>query len=439
MTQKTGRGKPAGPPPKNDTWKTGDGEEVIDASKAGEDLGLRPGEAFEPDPTGFEPSSEQVEEHGGRGMIPLSGEDLAKLHQAHAPDQSMVPDPFKDLSDRPIRERSEAYGDEDNTMNEDASRAALRKRRAAAEASPEQVAGELMDEFNPEGFQQTVGTPPPRRPSPAPSSQEDDQGPPVDVDVDSLEEAAGVIEALIKRANQARDEGDLRMASELTGMAQRIIAGNHLQRQQEEKPRHPALKKLLNNLGLQKIEHKDVPWLGSTWRFAPRPAPMDYWLGANTGPEGLELNAAIVAAGLVGLDDEEGVMHPIWEVHNIALTAEYVFELPNDNPDLPPLQDKVRIPIYRKVCESCSCDVRLDQEACQVCGAVLDPYDMPLDLRMRCAQVTFVLLTEKLCLDAPDLGYLVDEYRKVMPDRRFDKEEVFPFVKSLPKQPETQS
>jgi len=440
-TQKTGKGGTTQPPkqvgPKNKWENTTKDEDIIDARQAAtsppeEDLGLRADEAFEPDPHGFEPSSQRVEENAGRSMIPLKGEDLSTLHKMHAPGESMVPDPHKEMSDRHLDPNSSAFNDEKFDDEEVLAKSVPRHIQA------DQVADDLLGDFSPsadleEAYQQQ------RRPSSKPHNQiekEVPQDPAMAANAGNMEEAARILEALIRKANKARGEGDLKTAAELTTIAQKIVASSQLKRQQTKKERHPALKKLLNNLGLEKIQHTDIEWLGSKWRFAARPAPLDYWLGANTGPEGLELNAAIVAAGLVGLDDEEGVMHPIWEVHNISLSAHYEFEVPGPDENLPPVTEDVDIPVYHKMCESCSVEIPVESEACEVCGAAVDLYDLPVDLRIRCAEASFKLLTEKLCLDALDLSDLVTKYREAMPDRKFDKEEVFPFVKLLPKRSE---
>ena len=438
-TQKTGKGGMTQPPkqvgPKDD-WKTSSDEDVIDArgvSSPDEDLGLRSDEAFEPDPKGFEPSSQNVEEVAGRKMIPLGKEDLSTLHKTHAPNESMVPDPFREMSDRKIDPRSKAFNDE---VFDDAE--TLARQQVPHHIQSDKVAEDLLSEFAPssdpeEAYQQ-------RQPRSRPKVDQSEIGssePAMAANAGNMEEAARILEALVRKANQARRDGDLKTAAELTTIAQKIVASSNLKRQQIKKERHPALRKLLSNLGLEKIKHTDVEWLGSTWRFAARPAPLDYWLGANTGPEGLELNAAIIAAGLVGLDDEEGVMHPIWKVHNISLTASYGFEIPGPDEDLPPVTEEVNIPVYHKICDSCSIEIPVGTEECEVCGASLDPYDLPVELRIRCAESTFKLLTEKLCLDAIDLSDLVNKYREVMPDRKFDKEEVFPFVKLLPKRETT--
>ena len=440
-TSKTGKGgtqppKQVGP---KGTWETSKDDDVIDARQVPpspeEDLGLTAEEAFEPDPKGFEPSSQRVEEIAGRKMIPLSKEDLSNLHKAHAPNESMVPDPYKELSDRHLNPNSPAFNDE--KFNDDE---VLARGEVPHHIHADQVATDLLGDFAPSA-EEGEETPSIARGTTFPKQNlvEDVVGDPsIPVDAGNMEEAARVLEALVRKSNQARREGDLKTAAELTTIAQKIVAGSNLKRQQIRKERHPALRKLLTNLGLEKIKHTDVKWLGSTWRFAARPAPLDYWLGANTGPEGLELNAAIVAAGLVGLDDEEGIMHPIWKVHNISLTARYEFEVPGLD-DLPPVTEEVNIPVYHKLCEGCSLEVDVENEACPVCNNVLDPYDLPIDLRIRCAESSFKLLTEKLCLDALDLGDLVNKYREAMPDRKFDKEEVFPFVKLLPKRKEMET
>ena len=395
-----------------------------------EDLGIKPDEEpFIPNAKGFMASGQETTIMGRPG-VQLTREDLDELHHAYAGSTPMVPDQggSLDLNNSPPREDPEINKRHRQLEAERANKEALRKMQETKledelltgfQASTPET-GPLKGKLaNPAGFFDAadsqastsgaaVAATPLETPAYAPTQAGD---------------AARLLEALMVRVTKARSEGDFKMASELMGMAQGVLLSNNLKRSQPKQERHPALAKLLANLGLEKIKTADIEWLGSTWRFAPRPVPLDWWVGDNMGTDAMELNYSIIAAGLVGLD---GV--PLYKVYNLALNATYT--LTSHEGALP---QTISVPVYQKYCESCSGEVPLDAEVCPLCGALLDIFDVPLDLRLRYAIHTKRFLFEKLTLDNTHLQHLVTLYRTTLKDRRLDKEELYPLLKLLPR------
>ena len=398
-----------------------------------EDLGMRPGEEpFVPNSKGFMASGPEATIMGRAG-VQLTREDLDELHHAYAGSTPMVPDQggSLDLNNIPPREDPEVNKRRRQLEAERTNKEALRKMQETKledelltgfqASTPETGAPLKGNPANPAGFfaaaadasigantQGGIIPTPLETPTYAPSQVGD---------------AARLLEALMVRVTKARSDGDFKMASELMGMAQGVLLSNNLKRSQPKQERHPALSKLLANLGLEKIKTADIEWLGSTWRFAPRPVPLDWWVGDNMGTDAMELNYSIIAAGLVGLD---GV--PLYKIYNLALNATYTLTVQEGKPP-----QTISVPVYQKYCESCSGEVPLDADLCPLCGALLDIFDVPLDLRLRYAIHTKRFLFEKLTLDNTHLQHLVTLYRTTLKDRRLDKEELYPLLKLLPR------
>jgi hypothetical protein len=421
MSQTTGTGGGSGTGPKKPTNPqkqppTIDARKLVAEEDPTEDLGLsEEEEAFIPDPTGFDPKG-PVHNIGGRDMIKLSREDLSNLHHAHAGNAPMVPDPTKHLSDRPLPD-PETLRERDLRGNPDA-----RQRAAQQAAQTDDLASEVLGGFTPSQDQPVTGaptTPPPGTPvTTTPKTT------PVVDGADNPEETVEVLEAILIRAQKARDEGDVRLSNELNVMAQRIVEGTSMQRVQPKKERHPTAQKLLEAFGLEKIESKEIEWMGFKWKFQPRPPAMDLWITTHSGTNNMDLNAAIIASTVVALDGD-----PVWKVFNIPLTANYKVEGPQLFEGVEPAEGMVDIPVYRKFCESCRCEVRIEDEKCPTCTAALDPFDVPIELRFKYADTLFRFITEKLGLDFADLQALVNLYREAMKDRMFDKEELYPLLR----------
>jgi hypothetical protein len=456
MTQRTGRGGPTLPPtpPRREVvpsinpdaagWEAEAPGNLMEGSLEN-DLGLRPEEPYQPDPSGFLPASQQTVDVAGRKAIMLTPADLAEMHYAQAGTASMVHDPGS-LLDRKNLPSNLTEEEKQMRLAQIAQQREIERQRQLKEEAQKRAVGYLEDELM-QGYQPnerpanqaptigpTVHAPNYFGSSSATSTETPPAAPPVLMPstIADLGEGAKVLESLVAKAAEARSRGDIRLATELNGMIQQLLLASNLKRKQPQKERHPALANLLSNLGLEKIKPVEVPWMGTTWRFAARPEELDWWVAENMGDGGLKLNSAIVSASLVGMDGA-----PLYQVLNIPLSANYVITREATAND-PGGESEVVIPSYTKLCPGCGNEVTLDSEKCVTCGALLDPFEVPVDLRLRYAAVAQQLFQEKLCLSSEQLGQLVALMRKQMKDRRLDQAEVYPLTRALlpPKQVE---
>lgn len=414
MTQKTGLG---GRPPRDQEPPEKDGDWIIDPVDADiidptfddddrESLGLQPEDPHIADPTGWAPESTAAHEIMGRKMIKLSPKDLEKLHESHAPGQSMVDnDPTKELSDRKLP-------DPDDIRERD-----LNPNR---EASPSELLGDYArntQEKKTKPNTATIKKPTGARIGPG-----------------EVGEAVRVVETLLNRSVLYREQGDLKLSSELNAIARSIIDSNNIRRVQEPRERHPALQVLLNNIGLEKIEPVKVSWLGNIWVFAPKPEELDFWIAENVRDGGIDISICLIAASLVGMgEDSPGASppDPLWKVFNMGLSCGYELTRESTLEGIPDETEAYDVQVYYKTCESCSTEVPVQDAECRVCGAFQDIYDVPLTLRRRYANATKDFIQSKLGLGHQEWGNLVDEMRKVMKDRRLDREELYPLALPL--------
>lgn len=450
MAQKTGLTGPPQPPrrvaeptrnPDADGWQVEAPSGPTFPQAEPDDLGLRPVEPYQPDPTGFQPASSQVIDVAGRSGIPLSSQDLEDLHYSHAGVKPMVNDPGS-LLDRTLPELSEE--EQRARAAEVARRREYEQGRRRQEHEKRQVVSKLEDELLQGYSVNDQPEQPPAQVGPAVSAPAY-FGPdrtattnssvpaqtPMPETIADIGEAGKLLESLVARAAEARARGDIKMATELNGMIQQILLASNLRRSQPKKDRHPALQKLLSNLGLERIKPVEIEWLSTKWRFSPRPETMDWWITENMGQNGIELNQAILAASLVGMDDA-----PLYEVFNIPLSAEYTLTRAPSEDD-PGGETRISVPAYIKSCSSCGTEVQVNLETCHTCGAFLDRFDVPLELRVRYAAEVKKLFMERLCLGTEQFRHLVDLMRSQMKDRRLDQEEVFPLTQLLPKPKKT--
>lgn len=442
MAQKTGLGTtpprlPVATPsinPDAEGWQAEAPGNLLEAP-TDDDLGLRSGEVFQPDPSGFEPANKQIIEVAGRKGIPLTPSDLVEMHYAQAGHRSMVNDPGSLMDQKNLAGLTEE--EQQARLAQIAQRREQEQQRRRAEEAKKREVRSLEDELL-QGYQAND-----QPPAPAPTTGSrvnapdyfgPDAAPAVPAPaarsampstIGDIGEGAKVLESLVVKAAEARGRGDIRLATELNGMIQQLLLASNLKRRQPQQERHPALQKLLSNLGLERIKPIDQDWLGTKWRFAPRPEALDWWISENMGDGGLELNHAIIAASLVGMDDV-----PLYRVLNIPLSANYVITRAATAED-PGGESEITIPSYTKLCPGCGNEVVLDVETCTTCGAFLDVFDVPQELRLRYAAVAKQLLSEKLCLSAEQLGQLVALLRQKMKDRRLDQAEVYPLIQAL--------
>jgi len=218
---------------------------------------------------------------------------------------------------------------------------------------------------------------------------------------------------LSDRAREARKRGDDRLALELQDAMADILGSNRPKRIRQKREVHPALAKLRRNLGLSKIRPATIEWADSKWHFAPAPPIIDNW-AVTVQEQGMGSWAALkVAANLVGIDDT-----PLYHVFGIELEAQY------DN--LGPQT------LYNKFCDACGEVVRADVITCPSCSNLMDPYNMPLDLRIECAQKAHRFFIEEFG-PYEDMMQLYTLMRDAMPDRVRDREALYgPFLHISP-------
>jgi hypothetical protein len=222
-----------------------------------------------------------------------------------------------------------------------------------------------------------------------------------------VHQATAALEYLMREEAAARDRGDYIAAQQARDMADRLTTGVDVERIPKQKGRHPALQKLLGNLGLEKIKPAEIEWAGTRWMFAA---------------------TIMISASLVGLD---GV--PLYEVLNIPLDAEYVISAPGAGENKP--KRVTQVALYRRHCD-CGVELEVDLDSCPHCKAAHDKFDMPPDLRMKCAEFFYQLLEQKFGA-YEELAYLLDIKTQTMKDRQMDKEELYPLARPSQEQKKT--
>jgi hypothetical protein len=226
-----------------------------------------------------------------------------------------------------------------------------------------------------------------------------------------LEEAVRLLSAQLGGAIQ---NGDYELQKNIQKVIEKLTSVTTLKKVYRSKDAHPALSKLRRNLGLRKIDPAAIEWGGSTWHFAPPPAPVSQWAAVAGEPNSLAYYDLKVSSNIVGLDNV-----PIYKVLGIDLV--HYYKVSEDDEELIP------VPAFQKYCDACNGEVGLEATECAQCKSKLDPFDMPLALRVRCAIEFHTFLQEEFG-PYDELFQLVDLMNKKMPDKFFDKEELYPFL-----------
>jgi len=403
-TQKTGIGG-GKLPPKNE-------ETVLNPEEndQGIDLGIPDNLVIDDDPTGYVPDV-PVEEIAGRKVRRLSAKQLEEAHVRYAGEGVRI---TGERTSIPGSENQDAHTAEaprkmvtESTMSE-----AERLTPAAYKGKPKQTTSA------PQPTQQ-----PPRQPVQEEPDDDDHYHPPSAtsprVMKDEAEAAAATFEYLAETERRARTVGDLASAAQAIEMSSKLQENFKVNHRSEIKMEHPALTKLLTNLGLKKIVHTQLEWGGSTWTFAPTSAQLDYWVSKSMDEEGLNIVALTISASVVGLD---GI--PVYEVLNIPLKKK--FEVVSLDSDVVDAKKEIEIVLYKKYC-TCGNQIEVDAEDCPICGSSQDKFEMPLDLRMVCAARFNLMLSEQFgAYEA--LPQLLRLRREAMKDRRLDAKELYPLV-----------
>ena len=213
---------------------------------------------------------------------------------------------------------------------------------------------------------------------------------------------------------EARKRGDSDTAEALGNVLEQLVGAHTPKRVRRKKHAHPALQKLRRNLGLQRIKHAEVEWGGSTWQFAPPPPAVDHWV-ARMAEEALGTFSALqIAASLVGIDGA-----PVYEVFGVDMVA--TFEPKGGG-------ETVTVNTYEKKCDACGETVGAATTKCPQCSSGLDPFDMPLNLRLACVDLIHTFFMNEFG-PYEELHDLHVKMREQMPNRLDSKEDLYgPFL-----------
>jgi len=214
---------------------------------------------------------------------------------------------------------------------------------------------------------------------------------------------------------EARTQGDNTRAERLKGLIGDALGDVGPKRVRKAKPPHPALLKLRQNLGLQRIPAIVVEWGQQKWHCAPAPPAIDHW-AIQVAEQGISNYSILKLAGsVVGIDDA-----PLYEVFGIDLVAEYQ---PTDG------SQPIFVQLYDKQCDACGETIAVATTACSACDSLHDPFDMPLNLRLRCVDELHKFFMKDFG-PYEELRQLYTLMREAMKDRLADKEELYgPFLK----------
>ncbi len=345
----------------------------------------------------FLPSSKAEEVIMGHKVHKVSGQELLQQHLNEAGDVPIV----ADMSDPAIKAKMAAQ----KTYNE----------QQARQQADDLMAGWVQDA--------TPQAPPQAAPASAP---EPSVAPPRVNAIPMNEETASVIKTLTDRISRAQREGDLMTARELQGVLANITEAVDTKRVHEPKGRHPVMAKLAQSLGLEKIKPAEVEWAGAKWHFRPANSLLDVWLRENLWSNKENLPFLRIASNLVGIDDT-----PLYEVFSLDLKHTYAYDAA-DGPQT------VDVNPYQKFCETCFAEVALASDKCTSCGASQSPFNMPLALRLLCAERFYRYVQEEFG-PVEHLVQLMVLMREAMPDRLVDGESLYPLAVLSPDQKKTDS
>jgi hypothetical protein len=369
------------------------------------------------DPAGFNPRGAATVLKGRR-VLPVQDGELPEAHKMYAGRDTPMfgADSFKK------RGPDEAPA---TSMPPPQARQEVQQDPAQAAAAAQRVMPPFL---NPDA------APPPAAAPMAQQAQQQQQQqvpPPTDMSPEAIADAAqmadyrltqttAALEYLTREERAARERGDYLAAEQAQNMAQRLGEDFNIKRVPKGEGRHPAMAKLMANLGLEKIERQTVPWAGSDWTFAPTNSTLDLWVNSQVEDDGRNFPALLISAGLVGLD---GV--PIYDVLRVPLTATLVVTEKATGK-----QRKVDVAMYRRVCD-CGHELHVTTEKCDNCGTVHDPFDIPMDLRASCAEAMLRFFENDFGA-YEELAFLLEKKNEVMPDRAADKETLYPLAMPSP-------
>jgi hypothetical protein len=250
----------------------------------------------------------------------------------------------------------------------------------------------------------------PQPPEASPAPRDTTQPNMPEVDMGDLQSVSDAVRVLSQQAAQAQADGNLMGARSLA-------TASDLQRKYESHEEHPVLSKLKSTLGLKKIEPVTQPWAGINWNCYPSNVVLDSWLFDNMWDDRKNFAPLKVATTCVGLD---GV--PLYKVFSIPLM--HVYKTVTEEGDI----KEVPLKPYRKYCKSCGFEIEdLESEECKNCGSSVDPFQVPLPLRLFCAEKLYQFFQEEFG-PTEKLDVLVGLLRDKVKDRLVDGEELFPLA-----------
>jgi hypothetical protein len=345
------------------------------------------------DPGGFVPNSE-VQELAGRRVRQVSAADLAAAHQQYAPGTRIT---------------GERLPSPDGMRTEPLPQQYPPQQDMGAAAQAQRL---IPQAFRGQAAPQPAADPQYQQPAQPDVTEEKQQE-----TIQEVNRAASAFEYLYKMDRDAKASGDPERASQTASMLGALKGQVNVQEKQAQAGRSPVLQRMVEHFGLEKIKPVDIEWAGFRWRFAPTTTKLDLWIGEKLAGNGYNAAALLVAAGTVGIDGE-----PIYKVLNIPLSKEYEIS------DLSKTVTKrVTLPLYNKRC-SCGNDVAIEATRCGACGAQLDPFELPLELRVEAADRLYRFLEENFGA-YEELSELVTLKDKQMKNRVMNRDELYPFLR----------
>ena len=352
-----------------------EGPEELSAS--GEiDLGIPlDGGPIAEDPSGYVSPHDPVE-IAGRRVRPIANSDLAEMHSRVAGNVPMYSQPIQKDQLADSGHAPPTRGPMDN-----------------ATASDRQQAQRLMPEFLQESGmteqqQAPVHTDPNapganmfNRADQAPvqegrAPEQEGESPYTDVPSGEMnfQGAAGALEFLLEQENDAWRRGDDEAVMQARQLREQLAEGHEVTRKVEAKPRHPAMQKLLSNLGLERILPTVIQWGGSNWMFAATNARLDRWAAEEMDSGRTNAVALMIASGVVGMDNV-----PVYEMLGIDLNVVYTI---CDNKGR---EETIKLKRFRREC-SWGELLGVEDVVCSTCKRTHDLFDIPTDLRLHCAK-----------------------------------------------------
>jgi hypothetical protein len=302
------------------------------------------------------------------------------------------------------------------------------EKRLQKEEAQRQAAEELMPEWLQDKTQAGQAAPPTNSP---PVNRETTKEAAPNVGGASSDEAAEVLGILAQKAAKAQAEGDLSTAREIRDTISKVSSSYQVRRDYKPKKRHPVMQKLLKHLGLEKIETPAVDWAGFKWHCMPANMILDMWLANTLWEDRQNIALLKVATTVVGVDGT-----PMYDFMAIPTTHTYLVQEEDEKGNT--IEAPITVTPFPKYCSTCGAEIQLSDESCSNCRASQNPMDMPVSLRVTCAERLYHFFLEEFG-PAENLVVLMGEIRNLMKDRVADSEELFPLAQLSTKAPKTDS